>query len=66
MLVNNAGVLLDGLLVHPEAGWARKLPAAQWRRVLDVNLTGAFLVVREPVADMVEGGGGGLIVNVSS
>lgn len=66
-LVNNAGVLHDGLLVKEEAGWVKRLPTAQWKRVLDVNLTGAFLVAREVAAGMLEhGAGGGCIVNISS
>lgn len=67
-LVNNAGVLLDGVLVKEEAGWIKRLPTAQWRRVLEVNLTGAFLVAREVAAELLDrgGGGGGLIVNISS
>jgi 3-oxoacyl-[acyl-carrier protein] reductase len=66
-LVNNAGVLLDGLLVQPEDGWVRKLPSSQWKRVLDVNLTGTFLTTREVVAAMLDAGtAGGLVVNTSS
>lgn len=67
VLVNNAGVLLDGLLVRDEEGWVRRLPLAQWRKVLDVNLTGPFLVAREMAAQMLERGGrDGVIVNISS
>ncbi|HEY0018769.1 MAG TPA: SDR family oxidoreductase [Longimicrobium sp.] len=68
VLVNNAGVLLDGLLVKEEGGWIRRLPVAQWKRVLDVNLTGAFLVAREVAAAILEdeGAAGGVIVNLSS
>lgn len=70
VLVNNAGVLLDGLLVQEEGGWVRRLPAAQWRRVLEVNLTGCFLVAREVAAALLERDEGGreegLIVNLSS
>lgn len=67
VLVNNAGVLLDGLLVQEESGWVRRLPAAQWRKVLDVNLTGGFLMAREVAASMLERGErGGCIVNISS
>lgn len=68
VLVNNAGVLLDGLLVKEEGGWIKRLPVAQWRRVLEVNLTGAFLVAREVAAALLERGTGedGVIVNVSS
>jgi 3-oxoacyl-[acyl-carrier protein] reductase len=67
VLVNNAAVLLDGLLVTEEEGWVRRLPTAQWRKVLDVNLTGQFLVAREVAAGMLERGErDGVIVNLSS
>jgi 3-oxoacyl-[acyl-carrier protein] reductase len=70
VLVNNAAVLMDGLLVSDEEGWIRRLPTAQWRKALDVNLTGQFLVAREAAAAMLErrgeGGGEGVIVNLSS
>lgn len=66
-LVNNAGILRDGLLVKEEDGWVRKLPVAQWKRVIDVNLTGPFLVAREVAARMVEARvAEGVIVNISS
>lgn len=67
VLVNNAAVLLDGVLVADDEGWVRRLPAAQWRRVMDVNLTGQFLVAREVAAEMLERRDGeGVIVNLSS
>jgi 3-oxoacyl-[acyl-carrier protein] reductase len=67
VLVNNAAVLLDGLLVAEEDGWIRRLPTAQWRKVLDVNLTGQFLVAREVAAGMLERHEPeGVIVNLSS
>ena len=67
VLVNNAAVLMDGLLVAEEGDWIRRLPTAQWRRVLDVNLTGQFLVAREVAADMLERREPeGVIVNLSS
>jgi 3-oxoacyl-[acyl-carrier protein] reductase len=66
-LVNNAGVLLDGVLLRPEDEWMRKLTTAQWKRVLDVNLTGTFLMTREVAAAMLQAGArGGLVVNTSS
>ena len=67
-LVNCAGVLRDGWLVSRDAeGFARKLPTAQWRSVLEVNLTGPYLLAREVVAQMVEGSvRPGLVVNISS
>jgi 3-oxoacyl-[acyl-carrier protein] reductase len=67
VLVNNAGVLLDGVLAREEDGWVRRLPLAQWRKVLDVNLIGPFLVAREVAAGMLERGErDGVIVGISS
>ncbi|AWK15517.1 SDR family NAD(P)-dependent oxidoreductase (plasmid) [Candidatus Fukatsuia symbiotica] len=68
ILVNNAGVLRDGLLVQrDDEGYVRKLPTAQWRSVVETNLTGPFLLSREFVARRLETGiQGGLIVNISS
>src|ERR1051325_3496277 len=51
VLVNNAGILRDGLLAKEEMGWIKKLPTAQWKQVIDVNLTGSYLMAREMVAD---------------
>ncbi|MEC4813578.1 MAG: SDR family oxidoreductase [Scytonema sp. PMC 1069.18] len=67
-LVNNAGILQDGLLVMSEEdGWLRKLPTAQWKRVIDVNLTGSFFMAREFAAEVIERNiSSSLIVNISS
>lgn len=66
-LVNCAGVLLDGLLVNQEPGWIKRLPFAQWKRVLEVNLTGPFVMTREVVVGMLERGERpGVVVNLSS
>lgn len=67
VLVNNAGILRDGLLVSQEDGFVRKLPTAQWRSVLETNLTGAYLMAREVAAQMVERQvRPALVVNISS
>ncbi|MGE0027716.1 MAG: SDR family NAD(P)-dependent oxidoreductase [Thermoleophilia bacterium] len=58
ILVNNAGI-------YPNRPLAQ-MDAATFRRVLDVNLTGAFLCTREAARDMVARGEGGRIVNVTS
>jgi NAD(P)-dependent dehydrogenase (short-subunit alcohol dehydrogenase family) len=42
------------------------MPLAEWRHVLGVNLDGAFLCLREAARHMVERGGGGALVAVSS
>jgi 3-oxoacyl-[acyl-carrier protein] reductase len=67
-LVNNAGILRDGLLVKKdrETGAITKLSKADWQRVIDVNLTGATLVVRDVVARMAETNAKGVVVNMSS
>jgi 3-oxoacyl-[acyl-carrier protein] reductase len=66
LLINNAGVLRDGLLVVRDGEAVRRLPAALWKKVIDVNLTGQFLMTREVAARMIESGTRGVIVNISS
>ena len=51
-LVNSAGILRDGLLASNDGGWIKKLPMAQWKQVLDVNLTGPYLVTREVISEI--------------
>lgn len=67
-LVNNAGILRDGLLVKVdrETGKVNKLSREQWQAVIDINLTGATLMVRDTVTKMVENSQRGVIVNMSS
>ena len=57
MLVNNAGINRDGLLV--------RMTDEQWRAVLDTNLTGAFHTIRRATPAMMKARYG-RIVNVSS
>jgi 3-oxoacyl-[acyl-carrier protein] reductase len=67
VLLNNAGILRDGFLAREEEGTVRKLPSPQWSRVLDVNLTGPYLLAREVAARMIEAGTRpAVIVNLSS
>jgi glucose 1-dehydrogenase len=58
LLVNNAGVERPYRLVE--------MPLEEWRRVIDINLTGSFLCAREAAKAMLDQGGGGAIVNVTS
>lgn len=48
-LINNAGILRDGLLVKKDrnTGEVRGLSKAKWDAVINVNLTGPFLCMRE-------------------
>ena len=66
-LINNAGIYRDGLIARDLEGAVLKMPLAQWRSVLDVDLTGPFLVTREVAAQMIEKHvRPGIIVNISS
>ena len=68
-VINNAGILRDGLLVKKDktTGAITKLTKEQWDAVIGVNLTGATLMVRETVAKMAATGQRpGVIVNMSS
>ena len=57
ILVNNAGIAVDQLLM--------RLKDEDWKRQLDVNLTGAFNLVRAASRPMMKARGGA-IVNLSS
>jgi len=58
ILVNNAGIQLRKPLVD--------LSAAEWRKVIDTNLTSAFLVGREVARRMISRGTGGKVINIGS
>lgn len=57
VLVNNAGITRDGLLVKAdkETGAVKTMTKAQWDAVIAVNLTGPFLCMREFARRCVEG-----------
>jgi len=57
-LVANAGIVRFGPLLG--------LPAADWRSVVDVNLTGTFLCARAVARDLIDAGRTGAIVTVTS
>ncbi len=58
ILVNAAGVAPPGPLVD--------LSAEAWRRAVEVNLTGYFLMAKAAAKIMIKQGSGGSIINVSS
>jgi 3-oxoacyl-[acyl-carrier protein] reductase len=67
VLINNAGITRDALLVKAkDREITSKMSLAQWNAVLNVNLTGVFLCAREAAERMIRLGNGGLIINVSS
>lgn len=66
-LINNAGILRDGMFVKAKEGVvSKKMSLAQFQSVIDVNLTGVFLCGREAAVHMIESGKQGVIVNMSS
>lgn len=65
-LINNAGILRDGLLIKVKQGQTSKMSLEQFSSVIDVNLTGTFLCGREAALKMVETKSAGLIINISS
>jgi glucose 1-dehydrogenase len=58
ILVNNAAVEMR----HPFL----EMPLKDWRKVIDVDLTGPFLCAQRAARLMVESGSGGSIVNITS
>jgi 3-oxoacyl-[acyl-carrier protein] reductase len=66
-LINNAGTNSDALLVKVENGTVqRKMSLADFNKVIAVDLTGVFLCGREAAVHMIQGGRGGVIINISS
>lgn len=73
-LINNAGILRDGLMVKAKGDEISKLSMPQWQAVIDVNLTGVFLCAREASIQMIKQAQtnnespdcAGCIINISS
>jgi len=66
-LINCAGVTSDALLVKEVDGKVvRKMTIAEFDKVMAVDLRAVFLCAREAAVHMVEGGRGGVIINISS
>jgi len=58
VLINNAGVQFRKPMVD--------LTTEEWRRVVDIHLTGTFQIGREAAKRMIERGRGGKIINIAS
>ncbi len=65
VLINNAGITRDGLLIKNKDGVLSTMPLADFQQVIQVNLTGVFLCGRAAAARMASGSGG-VIINISS
>lgn len=69
LVVPCAGIIKDGLLLSTDKGTGRvteKMSLNQFKSVLDINLTGVFLTVRECAEQMINLGCRGLICLISS
>jgi len=58
ILVNNAGIVATDHILD--------VTVESWRRIIDVNLSGAFFCTQAVARGMVKRGGGGRIINISS
>jgi len=66
-LINNAGTNRDALFVKAKDGKViSKMSLADFNTVIGVDLVGVFLCGREAAVHMIEGGRGGVIINISS
>ncbi|WP_163930776.1 SDR family oxidoreductase [Paraferrimonas sp. SM1919] len=67
VVINNAGILRDGMLVKVKDGqFIDQMSLEQFQSVINVNLTGTFLCGREGAKAMIASGQQGLIINISS
>jgi 3-oxoacyl-[acyl-carrier protein] reductase len=64
-----AGIIRDGMMLNLDKDTgkvSRKLSMDKWQPVIDVDLTGTFLTLRDAAEAMVNGGWDGLLVPISS
>jgi NAD(P)-dependent dehydrogenase (short-subunit alcohol dehydrogenase family) len=54
-------ILVSGAAPNDPSGTVLELTMVVWQRVLDINLTGSFLLSRAVLPYMIEGGGGSII-----
>ena len=54
-------ILVSGAAPHDPSGTIIETTPADWQRVLDINLTGSFLLSRAVLPLMIAGGGGSII-----
>ena len=69
LLAPFAGIIKDGLMLSPDRKTGKvvsKMSLNQFRSVIDVNLTGVFLTVRDCAEKMINNGDKGLICLISS
>ncbi len=67
--VASAGIIHDGMMLNLDKHTGKvshKMGLDKWQPVIDVNLTGTFLTLRDAAEAMVNGGWEGLLVPISS
>ncbi|GLO61115.1 3-ketoacyl-ACP reductase [Vibrio sp. MACH09] len=65
-VVNNAGMMRDGMFIKARDGQIHTMSLQQFQSVMDVNVTGTFLCAREAAKVMMETDSEGVIINISS
>jgi 3-oxoacyl-[acyl-carrier protein] reductase len=69
IVVACAGIIRDGTMLNIDKDTgkvSRKMTLDKWQAVIDVNLTGTFLTVRDGAEAMVNGGWQGVLIPISS
>ena len=69
IVVANAGIIRDGLMINTdrETGKVKRVMSTDdFKLVIDVNLTGAFLTLREATCRMVDNDYPGVLITISS
>jgi 3-oxoacyl-[acyl-carrier protein] reductase len=67
--VSSAGIIKDGLMINPDKETGkikRAMTTEQFKAVIDVNLVGSFITLREASIRMANNGWKGLLVPISS
>ncbi|WP_025623610.1 SDR family NAD(P)-dependent oxidoreductase, partial [Vibrio parahaemolyticus] len=65
-VINNAGIMRDGMFIKVKDGQINTMSLEQFQSVLDVNVTGTFLCGREASKVMLNTDSKGVLINISS
>jgi len=65
-VVNNAGLMRDGMFIKAKGDQVLSMSLEQFQKVMDVNVAGSFLCGREAAKVMLETDSEGVIINISS
>ncbi|MBR9872687.1 SDR family oxidoreductase [Vibrio natriegens] len=65
-VINNAGIMRDGMFIKVKDGQITPMSLEQFQSVMDVNVTGTFLCGREASKVMLNTDSKGVLINISS